>query len=68
MSMQKIAQHLRHAQSVLITSANGFSISEGPHLFARNQAFLDLFGDFAPQNGGVFYYRRDDDALVKSTR
>lgn len=41
-----ISEKLQGADAVLIGASNGFSISEGLHIFADNQAFEELFGDF----------------------
>ena len=46
-----IAQKLKDADAVLVGASNGFSISEGLHIFASNQAFEDLFGDFKRKYG-----------------
>lgn len=43
---KEIADKLKEADAILIGASNGFSISEGLHIFADNQAFEDVFGDF----------------------
>lgn len=47
----EITKALKEADAVLIGASNGFSISEGLHLFAENQAFIDLFSDFRRKYG-----------------
>lgn len=42
----QIAEKIKTADAILIGASNGLSITEGLHLFADNQAFEDLFGDF----------------------
>lgn len=46
-----IAEKFREADAILIGASNGLSITEGLHLFADNQAFADLFGDFKQKYG-----------------
>ena len=46
-----IAEKLQKADAVLIGASNGFSISEGLHIFADNQAFEELSGDFKKAYG-----------------
>lgn len=48
---QQIAEKLKEADAVLIGASNGLSITEGLHLFADNQAFEELFGDFKRKYG-----------------
>ena len=43
---KEIAAKLKEADAILIGASNGFSISEGLHIFAGNQAFEEVFGDF----------------------
>ena len=43
---KEIAAKLKEADAILIGASNGFSISEGLHIFADNQAFEEIFGDF----------------------
>ena len=43
---KEIAAKLKEADAILIGASNGFSISEGLHIFADNQAFEEVFGDF----------------------
>ena len=43
---KEIAAKLTEADAILIGASNGFSISEGLHIFADNQAFEEVFGDF----------------------
>lgn len=40
------AERLREADAVLVGASNGFSITEGLHLFAEDEAFEAFFGDF----------------------
>ncbi len=47
----KIAEKIKEADAVLIGASNGLSITEGIHLFANNQAFQDLFGDYQRKYG-----------------
>ncbi len=57
----EIADRIRDADALLITASNGMSITEGLHIFANNQAFHDVFGDFESRYGvrnildGMFY-------------
>ncbi|MDO4556663.1 MAG: NAD-dependent protein deacetylase, SIR2 family [Lachnospiraceae bacterium] len=46
-----IAEKIRNSDAVLVGASNGFSISEGLHLFADNQAFEEVFGDFKRKYG-----------------
>lgn len=48
---EKMAQKIKNADAILIGAANGFSISEGLHLFADNDAFENLFYDFKQKYG-----------------
>lgn len=48
---RQIAEKLKEADAVLIGASNGLSITEGLHLFADNQAFEELFGDFKRKYG-----------------
>ena len=43
---KEIAAKLKEADAILIGASKGFSISEGLHIFADNQAFEEVFGDF----------------------
>lgn len=43
---KEIANKLKGADAILIGASNGFSISEGLHIFADNRAFEENFGDF----------------------
>lgn len=43
---KEIADKLKEADAILIGASNGFSISEGLHIFADNKAFSEVFGDF----------------------
>ena len=43
---KEMAAKLKEADAILIGASNGFSISEGLHIFADNQAFEEVFGDF----------------------
>ncbi len=49
--MNKIAEKIKQADAILIGASNGLSITEGIHLFANNQAFQELFGDFQRKYG-----------------
>lgn len=44
--IKKIIEKIKEADAILIGASNGFSICEGLHLFAGNQAFQELFPDF----------------------
>ncbi|MCQ4770411.1 NAD-dependent protein deacetylase, SIR2 family [Intestinimonas massiliensis] len=48
---EQIAEKIKEADGILIGASNGLSITEGLHLFADNQAFEDLFGDFRRKYG-----------------
>ena len=48
---KEIAAKLKEADAILIGASNGFSISEGLHIFADNQAFEEVFGDFKRSYG-----------------
>lgn len=50
-AINEIIQKLKEADAVLIGASNGLSISEGLHLFAENEVFLKLFGDFRRKYG-----------------
>lgn len=43
---KEISKIIKDADAILIGASNGLSITEGLHLFADNQAFQELFGDF----------------------
>lgn len=47
----QIVEKIKAADAILIGASNGLSITEGLHLFADNQAFEDLFGDFKRRYG-----------------
>lgn len=47
----EIAEKIRQADAFIIGASNGFSISEGIHIFADNEAFEGLFGDFKRKYG-----------------
>lgn len=49
--VQELIEKIQNADAILIGASNGFSISEGLHLFAENQAFVELFGDFRGKYG-----------------
>ncbi len=49
--MNRIAEKIKDADAVLIGASNGLSITEGIHLFANNQAFQNLFGDYQRKYG-----------------
>lgn len=48
---KEIANKLKGADAILIGASNGFSISEGLHIFADNRAFEENFGDFKKAYG-----------------
>lgn len=48
---KQISERIMEADAILIGASNGLSITEGLHLFADNQAFEDLFGDFKRKYG-----------------
>lgn len=50
-SVKEIVGKLKESDAVLIGASNGLSISEGMHIFAENEAFLKLFGDFRRKYG-----------------
>ena len=50
-NLQEIAQRIEDADAILIGASNGLSICEGLHLFAENQAFDEIFGDFKREFG-----------------
>lgn len=50
-SIKEIASRLKEADAVLIGASNGLSITEGLHLFAENEAFIRMFGDFRRKYG-----------------
>ena len=51
MNNQELLQKIKEADAFLIGASNGFSIAEGLHIFAENQAFETLFGDFRRRYG-----------------
>lgn len=59
---QDISKVISEADALLITASNGLSITEGLHLFADNEVFRNVFGDFRRKYGlrnllhGFFYY------------
>ena len=58
---QEIAEKISDADAFLIGASNGLSITEGLHLFADNDAFENLLGDYKQKYGfrrildGFFY-------------
>lgn len=48
---REIAQKIKEADAILIGASNGFSITEGLHLFADNEVFETLFGDYKEKYG-----------------
>ena len=46
--MKEVITKLKEADAVLIGASNGLSISEGLHLFAENQTFMELFSVILP--------------------
>ena len=51
MDWKPIAEKFKEADAILIGASNGLSITEGLHLFADNEAFERLFGDFKRKYG-----------------
>lgn len=49
--LKQIADKIKSADAILIGASNGLSITEGLHLFADNEAFESLFGDFKQKYG-----------------
>lgn len=49
--IQEAARKLLQADSILAGASNGFSIAEGLHIFADNQALEDLFPDLKRKYG-----------------
>ncbi|MDO4616660.1 MAG: NAD-dependent protein deacetylase, SIR2 family [Lachnospiraceae bacterium] len=47
----EIAKKIKEADAILVGASNGLSITEGIHLFANNQAFQELFGDYQRKYG-----------------
>ncbi len=48
---KEIADKIKQADAILIGASNGFSISEGLHIFAGDKAFEEIFGDFKRKYG-----------------
>ena len=48
---EEIVSCIKNADAILVSASNGFSITEGLHLFAENQAFDELFGDIKHKYG-----------------
>ena len=48
---REIVDKIKESDAILIGASNGFSICEGLHLFAGNQAFQELFPDFIEKYG-----------------
>ena len=49
--LRPVAEKIQKADAILIGASNGLSMTEGLHLFADNQTFEDLFGDFKDKYG-----------------
>lgn len=49
--IKEVVRKIKDCDAILIGASNGFSIAEGLNLFADNQAFEDLFGDFKRKYG-----------------
>ena len=49
--LRPVAEKIQKADAILIGASNGLSMTEGLHLFADNQVFEDLFGDFKDKYG-----------------
>ncbi|CAM4017188.1 Sir2 family NAD-dependent protein deacetylase [Lederbergia lenta] len=47
----KILTKIEEADGIIIGASNGLSISEGIHIFAENEDFLEIFGDFRENYG-----------------
>ena len=43
---REVADRIKQADAVLIGASNGFSIAEGLHIFADDNTFEEVFGDF----------------------
>lgn len=61
---KEIAEKIKDADAILIGASNGLSIAEGLHLFADNQEFQKIFGDFQKKYGirnilGGYFYNWD---------
>ena len=48
---QEIAEKIRNADAILIGASNGLSITEGLNLFANDDAFQELLGDYQEKYG-----------------
>ena len=51
LNLKSVAEKIKEADAILIGASNGLSITEGLHLFADNEAFEKLFGDFKRKYG-----------------
>lgn len=49
-NIAKVIEAIKQAEAILIGASNGLSITEGLHLFAENEAFVQLFGDIQKEN------------------
>jgi len=49
--IKRISEKINQADAVIVTAANGFSISEGLNLFANDESFKGNFGDFQAKYG-----------------
>lgn len=50
-TFEEIRGKLQEADAILVSASNGLSISEGLHIFADNEDFRRLFGDFRRKYG-----------------
>ena len=48
---EEIRSKIKNADAILIGASNGLSITEGLHIFADNDDFRNLFGDFRDKYG-----------------
>ena len=64
---KEIADKISSADAILVGASNGLSITEDLHIFADNEAFKKLFGDFREKYGiksilqGFFFDWRSDE-------
>lgn len=61
----EIAQKIKESDAILIGASNGLSITEGLNLFANDDAFANLFGDYKKKYGfrnilDGFFFRWND--------
>lgn len=64
----EIREKIEQADAILVGASNGLSITEGLHIFADNQDFRTLFGDFREKYGirsilqGIFFAWPNEEA------